>query len=88
MQKEAPISLKIYNQRNSARYGALQFSIFLFHYRFSGKIVTLCAKGIADTLLKLLDVMIDRPVDNSLLINFCFLLHKLTYWLVKVVPKF
>ena len=39
IQKEAPISQKIYNQRNNIRYGALQFSIFS-HFIFSGEIVT------------------------------------------------
>ena len=33
IQMEAPISQKIYNQRNSTRYNVLQFSIFLFYYR-------------------------------------------------------
>ena len=40
IQKEAHISQNIHNQRNSTRYGALQFFIFLFYYRFFGKIVT------------------------------------------------
>ena len=73
IQKEAPISQKIYNQLNSTRYGALQFSIFLFHNRFSGKIDIPYTKWITDTLLKLFDVMIDRQVDNSTdySINFC-----------------
>ena len=64
IQKEAPISQKIYNEQNSTRYDLLQFSIFFFHYRFSDKIVAPYTKCVADTL-KLLNVMIDRQVDNS-----------------------
>ena len=64
IQKEVPMSQKIYIQQKSTWYSALQFSIFLFHYRFSGELVTLYTKWIADTL-KFLEVMIGRQVDNS-----------------------